>query len=265
MCTVSSACGVCVCVGGRPDVVSSAIRSTVSDDAGVPLTQWSVALTAEEAGHVPVQIWGHIQSEVIINILLTAMAHLLVPCHWGIWRERERVCQRGRGRESRGCSGACPLLRRHLRPCPLHAHDVVAYTNDNVDWSVPHTNRSTTGTALRSPASSSEVLQQTPDTHPFTDSGYSSSRVTYSSEDGAHPRPCSWHSCSPWRRALSQTRCRSSARRSHGSHSPEREREGGESGERERSGVSYSQSQLSFMGCSPWSACAQRLKLIECY
>ena len=108
-------------MGGRPDVVSSAIRSTVSDDAGVPLTQWSVALTAEEAGHVPVQIWGHIQSEVIINILLTAMAHLLVPCHWGIWREREREFVRGGG------GGSHVAVAEPVR-CSDDTYDPVPYT-----------------------------------------------------------------------------------------------------------------------------------------
>jgi hypothetical protein len=67
-------------------VVSSAVRTAVSDDTSVPLSHWGMTLTTQEAGHMPVEVWGHVEPIVIIYVLLASMTHLGANVHWSIRR-----------------------------------------------------------------------------------------------------------------------------------------------------------------------------------
>lgn len=47
-----------------------------------------MTFTAEQAGHMPVEIWGYMESVLILNTLLTAMAHLLATIHLWLFKEK---------------------------------------------------------------------------------------------------------------------------------------------------------------------------------
>lgn len=121
--------------GRLPDVVSSTVRTTVSDDTRLSVTQRRVAFAAQETAHMPVEVWSHIQPNVIVNILLTSMTHLWASIHWRICRKDTPLTDWVGGERRAGHVADVPEpahCSANKRRCPLHARNAVDYTNDDV-------------------------------------------------------------------------------------------------------------------------------------
>ena len=127
-------CSVRSKVGPVPDVVSAAVGSIVSDDTGVPLSQRCMALTAQQAGHMPVEIWSNVEPEIIIDVLLASVAHLPSPIYRSFCRGHQvDIIHRKAGGWREGVvvtwllqalSAASSLTRTTLSPTPRNARDL---------------------------------------------------------------------------------------------------------------------------------------------